>query len=121
MAIGIDDDETATLAREFAEKHERRHLVLEHKSVALKEELEMRRGEFAEMIEAIKDAEINRETLTATAGRTSARNSIDGHPASSAVLDPRQVFGLVVDRPDSAALTGILWLPNHASKVADLE
>ena len=78
MAIGIDDDETATLAREFAEKHERRHIVLEHKSVALKEEMEMRRGEFADMIEAIKDAEINRETLTATVGRTSARSSIDG-------------------------------------------
>ena len=78
MAIGIDDDETATLAREFAEKHERRHTVLEHKSVALQEELEMRRGEFTEMIEAIKDAEINRETLTATTGRTSARNSLEG-------------------------------------------
>ncbi len=78
MAIGIDDEETANLAREFAEKHERRHTVLEHKSVALKEELEMRRSEFGEMIEAIKEARINRETLTATAGRTSARNSIDG-------------------------------------------
>jgi phage shock protein A len=78
MASDIDDAETAELAREFAEKHERRQKVLENKSVALKEELEMRRGEFVEMIEAIKDAEMNRETLTATAGRASARNSIEG-------------------------------------------
>lgn len=78
MASGIDDAETAQLAREFSEKHERRHKVLEHKSAALKEELEMRRSEFADMIEAIKDAEMNRETLTATAGRASARNSIEG-------------------------------------------
>ena len=78
MASDIDDAETAELAREFAEKHERRQKVLENKSVALMEELEMRRGEFVEMIGAIKDAEMNRETLTATAGRASARNSIEG-------------------------------------------
>ncbi len=37
----------------------------------------MREEEFREMIEAIKDADKNRDTLTATAGRASARNSID--------------------------------------------
>ena len=37
----------------------------------------MREEEFGEMIEAIKDADKNRDTLTATAGRASARNSID--------------------------------------------
>ena len=77
MAVGIDDAETAKLAREFAEKHEHRHSVLKHKLVVLREELEMRRSEFADMIEAIKNAEINRGPLTATASRTSARNSIE--------------------------------------------
>ena len=37
----------------------------------------MREEEFGEMIEAIKEADKNRDTLTATAGRASARNSID--------------------------------------------
>ena len=37
----------------------------------------MREEEFGEMIEAIKNADKSRDTLTATAGRASARNSID--------------------------------------------
>ena len=37
----------------------------------------MREEEFGEMIEAIRDADKNRDTLTATAGRASARHSID--------------------------------------------
>ena len=77
MALDISDDETARVASEYAEKHEHRRSVLEHKSLALKEELDMREEEFGEMIEAIRDADKNRDTLTATAGRASARNSID--------------------------------------------
>ena len=77
MALDISDEETARVAREYAEKHEHRRSVLEHKALALKEELDMREGEFREMIEAIKDADKNRDTLAATAGRASARNSID--------------------------------------------
>ncbi len=78
MAVEIGDEETARVAREYAEKHEHRHAVLEQKSRALKKELDMRRGEFKEMIEAIKTAEKNRSTLTTTAQRASARNSIQG-------------------------------------------
>ena len=77
MALEISDEETARLAREYAEKHEHRRSVLEHKALALKEELDMRRDEFREMIEAIKGAEKNRDGLTATVGRASARNSIE--------------------------------------------
>jgi len=77
MALEISDEETARLAREYAEKHEHRRSVLEHKALALKEELDMRQEEFGEMIEAIKDAEKNRDGLTATVGRASARNSIE--------------------------------------------
>ena len=77
MALEISDEETAGLAREYAEKHEHRRSVLEHKALALKEELDMRQEEFGEMIEAIKGAEKNRDGLTATAGRASTRNSIE--------------------------------------------
>ena len=77
MALDISDEETARVAGEYAEKHEHRQSVLEHKAVALKEELDMREVEFAEMIETIKDAEKNRDGLTATAGRATARNSIE--------------------------------------------
>ncbi len=76
MALDISDEETARVAREYAEKHEHRRSVLEHKALALKEELDMREVEFGEMIETIKEAEKNRDGLTATAGRASARNSI---------------------------------------------
>lgn len=77
MALDISDEETARVAREYAEKHEHRQSVLEHKAVALKEEFDMREEEFRDMIEAIKEADKNRDTLTATAGRASARNTID--------------------------------------------
>jgi phage shock protein A len=77
MALDISDEETARLAREYAEKHEHRQSVLEHKALSLKEELDMRQEEFGEMIEAIKGAEKNRDGLTATVGRASARNSIE--------------------------------------------
>ncbi len=77
MALDISDEETARVAREYAEKHEHRQSVLQHKALALKEELDMREEEFGEMIEAIHDADKNRDALTATAGRASARNSID--------------------------------------------
>ena len=77
MALEISDEETARVAREYAEKHEHRRGVLEHKALALKEELDMRQEEFGEMIEAIKGAEKNSAGLAATAGRASARNSID--------------------------------------------
>ncbi len=77
MALDISDEETADLARQYAEKHEHRRSVLEHKALALKEELDMREDEFKDMITAIKDAEKNRDGLAATAGRATARNSIE--------------------------------------------
>jgi len=77
MAVDISDEETAGVAREYAEKHEYRRSVLEHKALALKEELDMREEEFRDMIEAIKEADKNRDALAATGGRTDGRNSID--------------------------------------------
>ncbi len=87
MASEIGDEETARVAREYAEKHEHRRDVHEQKALALKKELDMRRSEFKEMIAAIKDAEKNRDTLTATAGRATARNSIEGADDLFAELD----------------------------------
>lgn len=87
MALDISDEATARLARQYAEKHEHRREVHEQKALALKEELDMRRGEFKDMIATIKDAEKNRDTLTATAGRAAARNSIDGAEDLFAELD----------------------------------
>jgi phage shock protein A len=77
MALDISDEETARVARDYAEKHEHRRSVLQHKALALKEELDMRQEDYGEMIEAIKDADKNREGLAATAGRATARNSIE--------------------------------------------
>ena len=77
MAVDISDEETAGVAREYAEKHEHRRNVLENKALALKEELDMREEEFRDMIDAIKEADKNRDALAATAGRAGARNSID--------------------------------------------
>ena len=71
LALDITDEDTARVAREYAEKHEHRRSVLEHKALALKDELDMREEEFLEMVEAIKDADKNRDTLAATAGRAS--------------------------------------------------
>ena len=77
MALDISDEETARVARDYAEKHAHRRSVLQHKALALKEELDMRQEEYGEMLEAIKDADKNREGLAATAGRATARNSIE--------------------------------------------
>jgi phage shock protein A len=95
MASEIGDEETARVAREYAEKHEHRREVHEQKALVLREELNMRRGEFKEMIATIKESEKNRDTLTATAGRATARNSIDGAEDLFAELD--QIAGDIKD------------------------
>jgi phage shock protein A len=78
MAEKIGDDETAQIAREYGEKHARRKEVLEKKAAALEEELRIRRAEIEEMLDKIREAQKNRDTLAATAGRASARESIRG-------------------------------------------
>jgi phage shock protein A len=76
MASEIGDEETASLASSYAEKHEGRQQVLEQKALAFKKELDLRRAEVEDMIEAIKKARENRDALSAQAGRSSARESI---------------------------------------------
>lgn len=76
MADEIDDEETARVARKFAEKHEERKRVLEQKALALKDELDLRRAEVREMLDRLEEARRRRESLSAGAGRVQARDSI---------------------------------------------
>lgn len=76
LAREIGDEETARVAAEFAERHEKRQRVLEKKALALKEELDLRQAELQEMLERIREARKERESLGATAGRAQARDSI---------------------------------------------
>jgi len=76
MARGIDDHETAELARRFAEKHEARHRLLTQKATALTEELAFRRQDVEEMFATLQDARRQREGLAATSGRAQARDSL---------------------------------------------
>lgn len=76
MAREIGDEETARIAVEYAEKHEKRQTVLEGKARALEEELRVRRAEIEEMLDKIREAREQRDALSATAGRASAHESI---------------------------------------------
>jgi len=76
MAREIGDSKTADLAAKFAEKHEEHQQLLEQKAKALKAELDFRREEVEEMMEKVKEAQAKRDSLSATAGRSGARESI---------------------------------------------
>lgn len=76
MALKIGDEDTARVAREYAEKHERMRMALEQKVEALTQEKSVVEAEFAEMTEQFKQAESSRASLSATAGRSDARDSI---------------------------------------------
>jgi hypothetical protein len=78
MARKIGDEETADVAVEFAEKHEKRREIQAKKALALRAELELKRSEVEDMMVQLKEAKTKREALTATQGRTDARNAIGG-------------------------------------------
>jgi phage shock protein A len=75
MARKIDDEETATLAAQHAVKHEGHLALLTKKAAAMREELEFRRGTVDEMMARFEEARGKRDALSATAGRTGARES----------------------------------------------
>ncbi len=87
MAKRIEDGETATVAAEFAEKHEKRKAIQERKALALREELEMKRGEVEDMMGKLKEARAKREALAATQGRAQARNALGDSDALFAEMD----------------------------------
>ena len=76
MARKINDEQTASVAREFAGKHLQRHEILSEKSVVLARELDERRENLAEMKGQFQEALLRRESLGATAGRTDTRDPI---------------------------------------------
>jgi phage shock protein A len=76
MAKEIDDAETATLAGQYAAKHENHRVVLDKKAAALREELSFRQRTVEEMFARFHEAKEQRDALTATTGRSGARESI---------------------------------------------
>ena len=78
MARKIGDLETAEVAGKYAERHASRNQVLTEKANAIEAEIRLQESEFAEMLEQIKKARANRNTMAARAGRTQSRDSIHG-------------------------------------------
>ncbi|MDP2959222.1 MAG: hypothetical protein Q8N53_22560 [Longimicrobiales bacterium] len=76
MASDIGDTETADVAGQYAAKHEERQRVLEQKAAAMRDELVIRTREIEEMLVKVKEAQAKRDGLSATAGRTGARESL---------------------------------------------
>ena len=87
MAEKIGDEETAEVAREFAEKHGQRKTLLERKALALEEELEFRQKEYEDMLAQVKEAEAKRDALAAQSGRADARGSLNAADDLFAELD----------------------------------
>lgn len=76
MARDIGDSETADVAAQFAEKHEEHQRLLEQKAKALKAERDFTAEEVEEMMAKVKEAQAKRDSLSATAGRSGARETI---------------------------------------------
>lgn len=76
MAEDIGDADTAKVAGEYAAGREERQRVLEQKAAAMKQELAIRTREVEEMLAKMKEAQASRDGLAASAGRTSARESL---------------------------------------------
>jgi len=76
MARGIEDDETVKVAAEFATRKEGHLAVLEKKEAALSEELTFRQRTVEEMLARFHEAKEKREALSATSGRSSARETL---------------------------------------------
>jgi hypothetical protein len=87
MARRIGDAETAGIAADFARKHEKRRIIQERKALALREELELKRGEAEDMLAQLKEARSRRQELSATAGRAEAHRSLGGSDDLFAELD----------------------------------
>jgi phage shock protein A len=87
MAQKIGDEETARVAAEYAEKHEKKKKIQEQKALALRAELELKRGEVQDMMAQFKEAKAKREALTATTGRAEARSSMTEADELFAQLD----------------------------------
>lgn len=78
MARGIGDNETADIAAQYAEKHLERCRVLSEKADAIQAEIVLRERDIEDMLKQLKTAISNRGALAAQAGRTVARDTVEG-------------------------------------------
>lgn len=117
LAQKIGDEDTAEVAGEFADKHERRARVLERKALALQEELELRQGELQEMEATVREAEIRRSDLSARAGRTAGRRSMQDADALFQELErmAERVDDLQAQADAARDLSGEEWMGEGAS------
>lgn len=76
LADRIGDKETARIAREYAEKHERHAEILRRKATALTEEIRIRKAEIAEMERRFAAARRQREELRSKVGTNRARETL---------------------------------------------
>jgi hypothetical protein len=76
LAAKIGDQDTASVAREFAGRHLQRHEILSDKSSVLSRELDERRGNLEELVRQFKEARLRRESLSATLGLAGARDGM---------------------------------------------
>ncbi len=76
LALRAGDEETASVAREFAGRHLRRQEILSSKANVLGQELDDHRRTLVELTARFKEARFRRESLAATAGRTEARERV---------------------------------------------
>lgn len=76
LARDIGDEETARLAGEYAERHQKRLGVFRQKAAALQQEVTLLGAEVEEMMEKVKEARERRSALAAEAGRSGARDSL---------------------------------------------
>ena len=78
LARDIGDTDTADLAASYREKHAARSKVLSDKARAIEAEIRLQEAEYNEMLSQIRKARANRARLSASAGRTQARDSLGG-------------------------------------------
>lgn len=78
MARDIDDEETARIADEYADRHARRLEVFTQKAAALAQEENLLAAEVEEMTGKVKEARARRASLAAESGRTRARDGLSG-------------------------------------------
>lgn len=97
MADRIGDEETASIAREYADRHRERLGVLERKGEAAEAELLLRRREVEEMTRQYRNADANRFGLVAQL-RMRGRRASGGD-------DPFDDFARMEERIDSEAAT----------------
>ena len=76
LARTISDEDTAGLAGDWVSKAKHQRTILLKKAGALQEQVEFRSQAINEMHDRFKEAQLKRETLSATSARTAAYESI---------------------------------------------